>query len=46
MILDLLQETLQELLFLTEEQMNSFIDAFIIKLPKFLSEKLISKKAV
>lgn len=38
-ILDIQQETLQELLFLTDEQIDSFIDAFITKLPKYLSQK-------
>jgi hypothetical protein len=42
-ILDILQETLQELLFLTDEQIGSFIDAFIKKLPKHFSEKFIAK---
>jgi hypothetical protein len=44
-ILDMLQKTLQDLLFLTDEQINSFIDAFITKLPKYLSEKFTTKKA-
>jgi hypothetical protein len=43
-ILDILQETLHELLFLTNKQMDEFIDAFIIKLPKHISEKLLVKK--
>jgi hypothetical protein len=43
-ILEVLQETLQELLFLTDQQIDSFIDVFISKLPKYLAEKLRSKK--
>jgi len=43
-ILDILQETLYQLLFLTNKQMDEFIDAFIIKLPKHISEKLLVKK--
>lgn len=44
LILDILQETLEELLFLTKEQIDSFIDAFITKLPKYLSKRLSYKK--
>lgn len=44
LILDILQETLKELLFLNEEQIDSFINAFITKLPKYLSERLLYKK--
>lgn len=44
LILDILQETLAELLFLNEEQIDSFINAFITKLPKYLSERLPYKK--
>lgn len=40
MILDLLQETLQELLFLTEDQIELFIDTFISKLPQYISRKM------
>jgi len=43
-ILDILQETLQELLFLSDEEMDRFIEVFITKLPKYLSEKFQSKK--
>lgn len=32
--LDILKEVLQDLLFLTAKQIGSFIDNFIIKLPK------------
>lgn len=45
LILDILQETLGELLFLTEEQIDSFINAFITKLPKYFSERLSYKKS-
>jgi hypothetical protein len=45
LILVILQETLEELLFLTEEQIGSFIDAFITKLPKYLSERLRHAKS-
>lgn len=45
LILNILQEILEELLFLTEEQIDSFIDAFITKLPKYLSERLSYKKS-
>ena len=45
LILDILQETLKELLFLTEKQIDSFINAFITKLPKYLSERLLYKKS-
>ena len=44
-ILEILLETLEDLLFLTKEQLDTLIGAFIIKLPKYLSEKLILKKA-
>jgi hypothetical protein len=44
LILDILQETLQELLFLTEEQIENFIYAFISNLPKYLAQKLTAKK--
>ena len=44
-ILDILQETLHELLFLTNKQMDEFIDVFITKLPKHILEKLLVKKA-
>ncbi len=43
-ILDILQETLQEVLFLTKEQIDILIEAFITKLPKYLSQKLTSSK--
>ena len=43
-ILEILEETLQESLFLTEEQISQLIEAFILKLPEYLSKKLGSKK--
>ncbi|MBU3142323.1 hypothetical protein [Clostridium sp. CF012] len=43
-ILAILQETLQELLFLSDEQTDSFIHTFITKLPKYMAEKFTSKK--
>ncbi|MBZ9632935.1 transposase [Clostridium sp. FP1] len=43
-IFNILQETLQELLFLTVAQIDSFIAAFIIKLPKYISRKFTAKK--
>ena len=43
-ILEVLQETLQELLFLSDDQIDNFIDAFITKLPKYLSKIFASKK--
>ena len=43
-ILDILKEVLQDLLFLTSEQIDSFIDNFIIKLPKHFAEKFRAKK--
>lgn len=43
-ILEMLYESLQEDLFLTDEQISNFIDIFISKLPKCFSEKLILKK--
>jgi len=43
-ILVILQETLQELLFLTDEQIDIFIESFITKLPKYFTEKFIGKK--
>lgn len=42
-ILDILKEALQNLLFLTAEQIDSFIDNFIIKLPKHFAEKFRRK---
>lgn len=45
LILDILQEILEELLFLTEEQIGSFINPFITKLPKYISERLQYKKS-
>jgi hypothetical protein len=44
-ILKILEETLQEVLFLTDEQIRQFIEAFILKLPEYLSRKLVQKKA-
>jgi hypothetical protein len=44
-ILEILEETLQETLFLTDEQIRQLIEAFILKLPENLSNKLIRKKA-
>ncbi len=43
-ILKILEETLQEVLFLTDEQIRQFIEAFILKLPEYLSRKLVQKK--
>lgn len=40
-ILEILKETLQETLFLTDEQGRQFIEAFILKLPEYLSKKLV-----
>jgi hypothetical protein len=43
-ILDILKEALQDLLFLTDEQIDRFIDNFILKLPKHFAEKFSVKK--
>ena len=43
-ILDILKEVLQDLLFLTSEQIDSFIDNFIIQLPKHFAERFRTKK--
>ncbi|MBZ9632939.1 hypothetical protein [Clostridium sp. FP1] len=43
-ILDILKEVLQDLLFLTGEQIDRFIDNFILKLPKHFAEKFSVKK--
>ena len=43
-ILDILKEVLQDLLFLTDEQIDRFIDNFILKLPKHFAEKFSVKK--
>jgi hypothetical protein len=40
-----LEETLQETQLLTDEQIMQFIEAFILKLPEYLSKKLVQKKA-
>lgn len=45
LILEILYETLEETLFLTNEQITDFIELFISKLPQYLSPKLILKKA-
>lgn len=38
LILDILQETLEKLLFLTEERINSFINVFMYeKFPKYIN---------
>jgi hypothetical protein len=44
-ILEILEETLQETQLLTDEQIMQFIEAFILKLPEYLSKKLVQKKA-
>jgi hypothetical protein len=44
-ILKILEETLQETQLLTDEQIMQFIEAFILKLPEYLSKKLVQKKA-
>ncbi|MGH4139943.1 hypothetical protein [Clostridium sp.] len=43
-ILDILKEVLQDLLFLTDDQIDSFIDNFISKLPKHFTKKFSAKK--
>lgn len=45
LVLNILRGILRELLFLSENQIDSFIDAFITKLPKYLSTKLTYKKS-
>lgn len=43
-ILAILKEVLQDFLFLTAEQIDGFIDNFILKLPKHIAEKFSVKK--
>ena len=43
-ILEILKETLYEMLFLEDKQIEAFIDAFMTKLPKYITEKLVLKK--
>ena len=43
-ILDILKEVLHDLLFLTDDQIDRFIESFILKLPKHFTEKFKRKK--
>lgn len=45
LILSLLREVLQETLFLTDEEINRLIDAFISKLPEYYKCNFFNKKA-
>jgi hypothetical protein len=45
LIINLFRSVLEEVLFLSNEQISKLIDSFIIKLPEYLKEKLIRKKA-
>lgn len=45
LIFTLFRNVLEEALFLSKEQIDRLIDAFIIKLPEYFKEKLIRKRA-
>ena len=45
LILSLLRDVLQETLFLTDEEINRLIDAFIAKLPEYYKRNFFNKKA-
>lgn len=45
-ILSLLRDVLEEVLFLTVEQVNLMIDIFISKLPEHFKEKMLPKESI
>jgi len=45
LILSLLRDVLEEILFLSSEQIDQLIDAFIAKLPEYYKRKMEYKKA-